>query len=369
MLCVRAPGRVNLIGEHTDYNEGYVLPVALSLELRVHASPRSDTHCRVYSELLDEQYEFDLAALPAPDALPRGFIRYVAGVAWALQQHTGRTLTGIEATISSELPIGAGLSSSAALEAAFALLWNTLDNLGLERLVLAQLCQQAEHVYAGVHCGVMDQVAALLSEAGCALFVDTRTLFTQSIALPRDWAIVVADTGVPRTLAESAYNQRRAQCEEAVVALRPLLGEEVRALRDVSPEQGALYLPLLPEPIRQRARHVIGENARVLEFLNALAHADAARVRALMLASHASLRDDYEVSCPELNAMVDACMAAGAIGARLTGAGFGGACVALVEKSHLPEFLAQAERYYRQHARYEPRLIACEAAAGATRCV
>lgn len=214
----------------------------------MHASPRSDTHCRVYSELLDEQYEFDLAALPAPDALPRGFIRYVAGVAWALQQHTGRTLTGIEATISSELPIGAGLSSSAALEAAFALLWNTLDNLGLERLVLAQLCQQAEHVYAGVHCGVMDQVAALLSEAGCALFVDTRTLFTQSIALPRDWAIVVADTGVPRTLAESAYNQRRAQCEEAVVALRPCLGRRYAPCAMLAPSKGRSICLCCPSP-------------------------------------------------------------------------------------------------------------------------
>lgn len=368
MLCVRAPGRVNLIGEHTDYNEGYVLPVAINLEVRVHANPRSDSRCRIYSELLDEQYEFDLTAIPLPETMPATFARYVVGVAWALQQHTGRTLTGVEATISSTLPIGAGLSSSAAVETAFALLWNTLDNLHLERLQLALLCQRAEQVYAGVQCGLMDQAVSLLSEAGSALFLDTRTLFTQSVPIPTEWAIVVADTGKPRALTDSEYNLRRAQCEQAVATLRPLLGEETNALRDVSPEQAALYLPLLNEPMRRRARHVIGENARVLEFLAALRHADQARVRALMLASHASLRDDYEVSCPELDAMVDACMKAGAIGARMTGAGFGGACVALVEKARIDEFLAKAERHYRVQTDYTPRFLVCEAVAGASLC-
>jgi galactokinase len=369
MLCVRAPGRVNLIGEHTDYNDGYVLPVAISLETRVHARPREDTHCILYSDTLDEQAEFDLSAIPEPADLPSGFVRYVAGVAWALQQHTGRTLTGIEATICSDLPLGAGLSSSAALEAAFAVLWNILNELHIDKLTLAQLCQRAEHGYAGVQCGLMDQAASLLSEAGNALFLDTRTLFTQSVALPPDWAIVVADTGKPRALAESEYNLRRAQCEQSVEALRAVLGEEVNALRDVSPEQAALYLPLLQEPARRRARHVIGENARVLEFLTALRHADAPRVRHLMLASHASLRDDYEVSCAELDAMVEACMHAEAIGVRMTGAGFGGACIALVEKAQLENFLRKAEQHYRQHSPYEPRFYACEAVGGASVCL
>ncbi|MCX7924446.1 MAG: galactokinase [Fimbriimonadales bacterium] len=369
MLCVRAPGRVNLIGEHTDYNDGYVLPVAISLETRVHARLREDMRCIVYSDTLDEQAEFDLAQLPPPDALPAGFIRYVVGVAWALQQHTGRTLRGVDATICSDLPLGAGLSSSAALEAAFAVLWDTLDALQLDRLILAQLCQRAEQMYAGVQCGLMDQAASLLSEAGHALFLDTRTLFTQSVALPPDWAIVVADTGKPRALAESEYNLRRAQCEQAVQGLQTVLGEEVIALRDVSPEQAALYLPLLQEPARRRARHVIGENARVLEFLTALRHADAKRVRNHMLASHASLRDDYEVSCAELDAMVEACLRAGAIGARMTGAGFGGACIALVEKTHVEKFLTEAERLYRARTTYEPRFWACEAVGGASACL
>ncbi len=368
MLCVRAPGRVNLIGEHTDYNDGYVLPAAISLETRVRARSRNDTRCIIYSDTLDEQAEFDLSAIPEPSELPSGFVRYVVGVAWALQAHTGRTLTGIEATICSDLPLGAGLSSSAAVEAAFAVLWNTLDDLHLDKLTLAQLCQRAEHVYAGVQCGLMDQAASLLSEAGHALFLDTRTLFTQSVALPPQWAIVVADTGKPRALAESEYNLRRAQCEEAVAALQGVLDEGVIALRDVSPEQAMLYLSLIEEPARRRARHVIGENARVLEFLTALRHADAPRVRHLMLASHASLRDDYEVSCTELDAMVDACLHAGAIGARMTGAGFGGACIALVEKTQLEQFLRQAEQHYRQLAPYEPRFYACEAVGGASLC-
>ncbi|MCS7301336.1 MAG: galactokinase [Fimbriimonadales bacterium] len=368
MLCIRAPGRVNLIGEHTDYNDGYVLPVAISLETRLYVRPREDTRCYIYSDTLDEQVEFDLAAIPAPNALPTGSVRYVAGVAWALQQHMGRTLTGVEAVICSDLPLGAGLSSSAALEAAFAVLWNTLDELRLDRLTLAQLCQQAEHVYAGVRCGLMDQAASLLSEAGCALFLDTRTQFAQSVPLPPDWTIVVADTGKPRALAESEYNLRRAQCEAAVAALQGVLGDAVNALRDVSPEQAMLYLPLLEEPARRRARHVIGENARVLEFLTALRRADSPRVRSLMLASHTSLRDDYEVSCAELDAMVEACLQAGAIGVRMTGAGFGGACVALVEKPLLEAFLREAERRYRLHAAYEPRFYACAAVGGASVC-
>jgi len=369
MLCVRAPGRVNLIGEHTDYNDGYVLPVAISLEMRVYAQPRADALCQIYSETLDEQYTLNLAEIPLSEPLPDGFVRYVAGVAAMLQQHTGRTLTGVDATLCSELPLGAGLSSSAALEAAFAVLWDALDNLRLDRLTLARLCQQAEHCYAGVRCGLMDQAASLLCQAGHALFLDTRTHAMQHVPIPPGWAIVVADTGKPRVLTESDYNLRRAQCEQATVALQGVLGEAVVALRDISPEQGALYLPLLAEPMRRRARHVVGENARVQAFLTALHHADTAQVRALMLASHASLRDDYEVSCAELDAMVEACLQAGAIGARMTGAGFGGACIALIERAQLERFLVDAERWYRARAPYEPRFYACDAVDGASVCV
>ncbi|MCS7064692.1 MAG: galactokinase [Fimbriimonadales bacterium] len=369
MMRVRAPGRVNLIGEHTDYNDGFVLPVAIDREIHLHAQPRTDHRCLLYSETLDDQIELELEALldMPPDALPDGWTRYVAGVAVMLMRHTGRTLTGVEGVVSSTLPTGAGLSSSAALEAAFATLWNTLDRLHLDGWTLARLCQQAEHEYAGVHCGMMDQAASLLAQRGHALFLDTRTLQTRHAPLPPQWLIVVADTGKPRTLSGSEYNQRRMECQQAVEGFRAVAGEAIIALRDVSPEVAALYLPLLSEPARRRARHVIGENGRVLAFLDALARADTQAVRHLMLASHASLRDDYEVSCPELDAMVTACLdAPGCVGARLTGAGFGGACVALVERAEIEPFLKQADATYRAQSHYTPQFFVCESVEGAT---
>jgi len=369
MLQVRAPGRVNLIGEHTDYNDGFVLPVAINREIHLHAQPRTDHRCLLYSESLDEQIELALDTLreTPPDSLPHGWARYVAGVAATLMHHTGRLLTGVEGVIASTLPTGAGLSSSAALEAAFATLWNTLDKLQLDSWTLAKLCQQAEQTYAGVQCGIMDQAASLLTRRGHALFLDTRTQQTRHVPLPPDWLIVVADTGKPRTLSGSEYNQRRIECEQAVAGLRAMLGKAVRALRDVSTQDAALYLPLLPEPPRRRARHVVSENARVLAFLDALTRADARTVRQLMLASHASLRDDYEVSCPELDAMVNACLnAPGCIGARLTGAGFGGACVALVERAQIEPFLKAADNAYRTQSQHTPQFLVCEAVEGAT---
>ncbi|MFQ3610019.1 MAG: galactokinase [Fimbriimonadales bacterium] len=371
MLCVRAPGRVNLIGEHTDYNEGFVLPVAINREIHLHAQPRTDHRCHFYSETLDDQIEFDmewLATQPA-ESLPQGWFRYVAGVASLLQQRAGRPLTGVDAVITGNLPMGSGLSSSAAIEGAVAVMWNQIDQLGLSALELALLCQQAEWHYAGVRCGVMDQFASMLGKAGHALLIDTRTHFTETVPLPDDWVIVVADTGKPRTLAGSEYNRRRAECEQAVSELRAILGDAVNSLRDVSPEQASLYLPLLSEPARRRARHVVSENARVLTFLDALRQADAPTVRHLMLASHASLRDDYEVSCDELDWMVSACLSApGCIGARMTGAGFGGACIALVQKELTEPFMEHARATYCQRSDYAPQFLLCEAVDGAGTC-
>jgi galactokinase len=375
MMRVRAPGRVNLIGEHTDYNDGFVLPVAIDREIRLHAQPRTDHRCLLYSETLDEQVEIDLVSLQQgvagvegalPD-LPMNWARYVAGVAAMLMRHTGRLLTGVEGVISSTLPTGAGLSSSAALEAVFATLWNHLDQLRLDGWTLAQLCQRAEHEFAGVHCGIMDQAASLLAQRGSALFLDTRTLQTRHVPLPSDWLIVVADTGKPRTLSGSEYNRRRAECQQAVEQLQAVLGQPIGALRDVAAEVASLYLPLLSEPARRRARHVISENARVLAFLDALARADTHAVRHLMLASHASLREDYEVSCAELDMMVAACSEApGCVGVRLTGAGFGGACVALVERALLDTFLKEADTAYRAQSAYTPQFLVCESVEGAS---
>lgn len=366
MVQVRAPGRVNLIGEHTDYNEGYVLPVAIQLGVRVHAQPRTDTRCAIYSETLDDQIEFDLEALPSPEDLGTSWGRYAVGVAYMLQKQVGHALRGFDAVVSSDLPMGAGLSSSAAIESAFAVLWNHLNGLGLDRKTLALLCQRAEWHYAGVHCGVMDQFASLLSEAGYALLIDTRSLATETVPIPQAWAIVVADTGKPRALSDSAYNERKAQCEQAVRSLQSILGHKVQALRDVDVESLAMFSPLLGLPFRQRARHVVSENARVQAFLDALRAGDANRVRSLMLASHHSLRDDYEVSCTELDAMVSACLhATGCIGVRMTGAGFGGACVALVERNQVEAFIQSAETAYRQQSDYVPRFLVCESVDGA----
>lgn len=381
-FLVRAPGRVNLIGEHTDYNEGFVLPIAIDREVYLAARPKEGSRCHLYSLTLQQAAEFDLEDL-APERV-EPWARYAAGVAWALQQQLGACLTGWAVVVGSTLPMGAGLSSSAALEAAFALLWNQLDNLGLDRWSLARACQRAENEFVGVQCGIMDQVASLLSRAGHALFLDTRSFETRAIPLPADLVPVIADTGKKRALGESEYNRRREECEQAVRLLAEWLGgagrsevapstvqrnapQPIRALRDLSTSTFALFAPLLPDPVRKRARHVVSENERVLAFLQALQAADRQQLGLLMRASHASLRDEYEVSCPELDAMAEACWAApGCIGARLTGAGFGGACVALVESHQIETFLQTAELTYRRSTDYEPTFYACRAVEGAT---
>lgn len=366
-ISVRAPGRVNLIGEHTDYNDGYVMPVAIDMEIRVHARRREDHLCRLYSEALQQEAQFDLENLQV-DELPL-WARYPAGVASMLRLHTQAALSGIDAVIVSTLPTGSGLSSSAAFESAFAVLWNELDDLGLDGWTLAKLCQQAEHAYAGVKCGIMDQAASLLCEAGHALFLDTRTLETKQVPLPEDWVIVVADTGKPRMLSGSEYNQRRADCEHAVRLLDQGLAEKISALRDVSPEGFMQFAPgLLPEIVRKRVAHVVGENLRVSQFVKALRERNAREVGLLMNASHASLRDDYEVSCPELDCMQQLCLQVpGCVGARMTGAGFGGACVALVSQEGVGSFIEEVGSRYRALQPYQPAFYLCRAVTGAGR--
>lgn len=366
-ISVRAPGRVNLIGEHTDYNEGYVMPVAIDREIHVHAIRRKDRLCRLYSDALQQEALFSLENLQV-DELP-SWARYPAGVASTLCRHTQIALSGLDAVIISTLPTGSGLSSSAALESAFAVLWNELDDLGLDRWTLAKLCQQAEHEYAGVKCGIMDQAASLLCEAGHALFLDTRTLETKQVPLPDDWAIVVADTGKPRTLSGSEYNQRRAECEQAAAIFDAWLDGSVHALRDILPGTFMEIAPaILPGNLRRRASHVISENARVLALLEALDAKEVQKTRLLLVASHASLRDDYEVSCPELDCMQELCLQVpGCVGARLTGAGFGGACIALVSQEGVEAFIEEVGSRYRALQPYQPAFYLCRAVNGANR--
>lgn len=311
-LEASAPGRVNLLGEHTDYNDGFVLPTAIPQRTRVQLGRSLDGWNRFYSVHFD-----GLASYRAGEAVPPGYVGYVAGCLEMLRDNWP-VLGPVNLLIRSEVPIGAGLSSSAALEVAVLRGLRALFGLSLDDVAIAQLAQQAEIRYAGVRCGIMDQMAASLADTGHMLFLDTRSLERRLLPLPEGSELIVLDSGVPRRLAGSAYNRRREECEEAARRLG------VASLREVGDEGRA---GALPEPLRRRFRHVVGENRRVLR---AVATASAEEFGALMNASHASLRDDFEVSVPELDTLVGLLQRHPAVyGARLTGAGFGGACVAL----------------------------------------
>jgi galactokinase len=310
-----APGRVNLLGEHTDYNDGFMLPIATEQRTEVALALAGGEHHQLYSATLDQSVRFEHRGHAPP-----GFGRYVEGCVRLLEEG-GLAVPPLRLYVRSDLPVGAGLSSSAAFEVATLRALRSLLGLALDDVALALIGQQAEVRYAQVNCGVMDQMAASLASSTQMLFLDARTLRHELLPLPAGAALIVIDSGVARTLAGSKYNERRAECEEAA----RLLG--VAALRDV--EQPDL-VEGLPEPYRRRARHVVRENLRVLQ---ACARPGAAEFGRLMNDSHASLRDDYEVSIAELDELTALLRAqAGVFGARLTGAGFGGACVALCQQ-------------------------------------
>jgi galactokinase len=309
-----APGRVNLLGEHTDYNDGFVLPTAIPQRTTVNLGFSKDGQHHFYSQELDER-----VSISDNEHTPPGFASYILGCIRLLQQK-GQSIPPLNLHVSSSVPMGSGLSSSAALEVATLRGVRSLLNLDLDDVRIAELAQQAEIQYAGVNCGIMDQMASSLADTDSMLFLDTRSLERQVIPFPAGAEVLVIDSGIPRTLATSGYNQRRAECEEAA----RLLG--VKALRDITDPQA---VENLPEPQRRRARHVVTEDNRVLEVLQGVS---AQRFGELMNASHASLRDDYEVSVLGLDTLVAMLQETpGVFGARLTGAGFGGACVALVE--------------------------------------
>jgi galactokinase len=328
-----APGRVNLIGEHTDYNDGFVLPVALERDVRVLFNPRQDRRVRLYAVEFDAWAEFDLDELAFTE--DQFWSNYVRGVAWSLQER-GIPLVGIEGLVSGNVPRGSGLSSSAALEVACAKALlaaaNQLDALAGPQL--AKAAQRAENEFVGVNCGIMDQFISTLGAEGHALLIDCRSLEYELVPFPQGASLVIGNTKASRSLASSAYNERRAQCEEGVRLLQQVL-PNIQALRDLSTEQLEAHKDLLPPVIYQRCRHVVSENERVMATVEALARNDLHEVGRLMAASHASLRDDYVVSSDALDAMVTAMASVeGCYGARLTGAGFGGCAVALVAKGH-----------------------------------
>ena len=362
-IVVRAPGRVNLLGGHTDYNEGYVLPVAVDRAAWVAAAPLAAREARVRALDLGSDAIFPLDVIPPSDG---GWADYPRGVAWALQER-GLKPVGMEAVLTSDVPVGAGLSSSAAVEVAFAYAWQQLSGFQLDRRDLALVCQRAENSYVGVNCGVMDQMTSALGIEGHALLLDCRTLEVEPVPLPAGVAIVVADTGVRRQLAASEYNVRRAQCEQAARLLSEHL-PGIRALRDVSLNDLKRLRAHLPEVIYRRALHVVTGNIRVLHAAEALRRGDVVTVGALMKACHASLRDYYEVSSPELDRLAEAaCEVEGCYGARLTGAGFGGCIVALVAVEAIPDFEAHVSAAYEAAFGRRPVVYACRSADGVKR--
>ncbi len=323
------PGRVNLIGEHTDYNGGFVLPVALKRDVRLAVRPRSDRRVRLISVEYDSAFEFDLDNLAHSPSVQ--WANYVMGVAWALGEK-GIPLVGIDAAISGNVPRGSGLSSSAAIEVASALAFLAAagQSDALSGPEIALVAQRAENGFVGVNCGIMDQFISVLGSENHALLIDCRSLDYRLVPFPEDAGLVIGNTKASRSLASSAYNERRAECEEGVRLLQAAL-PDITQLRDVSVEDLEAHKALLPPTVYRRCHHIVYENQRVLDTVAALERGDLTRVGQLMDASHASLRDDYEVSSPALDAMVDAMRSAPeCLGARLTGAGFGGCAIALV---------------------------------------
>ncbi len=365
-LVVRAPGRVNLIGEHTDYNDGFVLPVAIDRAVFLAASLRDDRRVILHALDLDATDEFTLETITRAEV--GHWSNYQRGVAAVLQAQ-GYDLPGLNVAFAGTVPVGAGLSSSAAVELAIAWAWCELGELSIERAALALACQRAEHEYVGTQCGIMDQFISALGRRDYALLIDCRSLDYRQVPLPggADARIVVCDSGVRRELAASAYNERRAQCRQAVELLRARL-PGITALRDVTVEGFQAHAEALPAVIRRRARHVITENARALEAVAALENGDLVRFGELMKASHRSLRDDYQVSCAELDTLVEAAWAVeGCYGSRLTGAGFGGCTVSLVDGAAVEAFRqAVSDAYRRKHAR-TPAIYVCTAENGVGR--
>ena len=352
----RAPGRVNLIGEHTDYNGGFVMPAAIGFYTYAAVVPAAGTLLTVHSANFGETREFDLTSLPPGRS--GHWSDYVIGVA-AILQFSGIPLRGASMLISGNVPIGAGLSSSAALEVATALALLSSSGVHLDRPAIAKACQRAESEYTGTRCGIMDQFTACFGQAGNALMLDCRSLEFSLLAIPAEVNIVICDTRVRHALATGEYNHRRAECESSVEYLRRFL-PGIRALRDVSLAHLRQYGLELSETAFRRCRHVVSENARVLEAVEALQGGDLKRFGILMYESHTSLREDYEVSCQELDLLVDIARSLpGVLGARMTGGGFGGCTVNLVESGAVREFTTQLAQKYQAATSIRPEIYVC----------
>jgi len=361
---VEAPGRVNLLGEHTDYNAGFVFPMAIDAGIQLAGALNGTAQVNLYSLDYAAQESFLLKEIvPSKE---NSWANYVKGVFREFQK-LGREPQGVDLVITGSVPQGAGLSSSAALEVGTALLLTALHNWQLETRDLVKLAQRAENDFVGVACGIMDQFASLMGRESHALFLDCRSLEYAAVPLPlaeRGYAVAVLNSGVRRGLASSQYNIRRRQCEEAVQLLQEKL-PGITSLRDVGPEHLAV-VNQLPEPLKRRARHVVTENARVLQGVVALQAGDLEEFGRLVSASHASLRDDFEVSCRELDILVELALEVpGVLGSRMTGAGFGGCTIALVPRSSLPTFEEQIRIEYQRRTGLPAEIFTFRPAPGA----
>src|ERR1700722_7854409 len=358
----RAPGRVNLIGEHTDYNDGFVMPAAVAFSVFVAFAARNDRRLLIHSEEFEDHLEFDLDHLP--ERRTGVWCDYVLGVAMMLRER-GYALHGANLLVHGKVPIGAGLSSSAALEVAAALALMTLDEKQLPLPEVAKLCQQAENTFVGARVGIMDQFVSCMGKAGHALLLDCRSLEFQLVPLATDIELVVCNTMVKHELSASEYNTRRAECEEGVRYFAKW-DPSIRALRDVSVDVLDRHERDLPATIWKRCCHVVRENQRTADAARALAAGDIDKMKDLMRESHQSLRDLYEVSCSELDIMVEAARSLpGFWGGRVAGGGFGGCTVNLVRREHAPQFATQIAERYRQATGIDPQIYRCAAEEGA----
>ena len=355
-FLIRAPGRVNLIGEHTDYNDGFIMPAALEYETRAAVAPRTDRIIRVHSAKIGETREFDLDdSAPQPK---HDWTDYVFGVAVALAG-AGKRLKGADILVASSVPVGSGLSSSAALEVSIGYSLLTVAGLPIDKVELAKLCQKAENEFVGMRCGIMDQFISCNGQHDHALMIDCRSLEKRPVPIDPRARIVVANSMVHHELASGEYNKRRASCEEAVRLLSPVLGP-IKALRDVTPAGLEANKALLSDITYRRARHIVSENERVIEAADALAAGDLVRCGALMNQSHASMRDDYEISCEEVDVLVDiAQKQPGVFGSRMTGGGFGGCTVSLVEAGSADAFMDKVKAAYEKATGFKSTIFAC----------
>lgn len=346
-IIVSAPGRVNLIGEHTDYSDGFVLPVAINRRISVAAGKREDDTISLCSVDLDDRFSTTLDSIAY--SRETGWVNYILGV-MAQFQSAGHSLHGMNLCIRGNIPIGAGLSSSAALEVSAAMACQALNGIGISQSDIIALSQRAETDFVGVRCGIMDQFMSVMGKRSHAMFLDCRSMEYERIPLPKNFSLIVCDTGIRRRLVDSAYNLRQSECAEATRALKGIY-PGVRSLRDVSVEEFAEVESKLPLTPRMRARHVITENARVLEAVRALREGNLDSFGRLMALSHASLRDNFEVSCRELDNFVDIALeSSGVFGARMTGAGFGGSGICIVREEDVDSLVDRLRLEYPRRA-------------------